>query len=156
VIRGARGEDAAAIAAIWTDVITGSTATFTTVPKTAGAVTDALAAQPFFVSETAGAVSGFATYGAFRAGPGYARTAEHSIHIAPAARGRGEGRALMAALEAHARGRTIHSMIAGLSAENAAGRGFHAALGYREVARIPQAGWKFGRWHDLVLMQKFL
>ena len=47
-------------------------------------------------------------------------------------------------------------MIAGISAENLAGIGFHAAIGYAEVARLAEVGWKFGRWYDLVLMQKFL
>jgi phosphinothricin acetyltransferase len=29
-------------------------------------------------------------------------------------------------------------------------------MGYTEVGRLPQVGWKFDRWHDLVLMQKIL
>ena len=33
---------------------------------------------------------------------------------------------------------------------------FHAKLGYHHTATIPQAGYKFGRFIDLVLMQKFL
>jgi phosphinothricin acetyltransferase len=47
-------------------------------------------------------------------------------------------------------------MIAGVSGENPEGRAFHARLGYAEIAIIPQAGYKFGRFMDLVLMQKFL
>ena len=76
--------------------------------------------------------------------------------ISPSARGRGLGRALMTRAEAEAKAMGHHSMIAGVAGENAGGAGFHAAIGYREIARLPQVGWKFGRWHDLVLMQKIL
>lgn len=81
---------------------------------------------------------------------------EHSIHLEPLARGQGLGRALMQAIETHALARGTHSMIAGVSGENATGIAFHAALGYRTVATLPESGFKFGRWLDLVLMQKFL
>lgn len=47
-------------------------------------------------------------------------------------------------------------MIAGISGENADGQAFHARMGYRPLAIIPEAGHKFGRYMDLVLMQKFL
>jgi phosphinothricin acetyltransferase len=47
-------------------------------------------------------------------------------------------------------------MIAAVAGENPGAAAFHAALGYAEVARLPEVGWKFDRWHDLVLMQKML
>ena len=74
----------------------------------------------------------------------------------PSAHGRGIGRALMTALEAHARAAGAHQMIAGVSGENQGGIAFHARLGYRQIATVAQAGFKFGRFIDLVLMQKFL
>ena len=103
-----------------------------------------------------GRVLGFASYDQFRAGNGYVHAMEHTVILAPEAHGRGLGRALMTAIEEHARIRGGHSMVAGVSGENAAGIAFHRALGYAHVGLLPQSGRKFGRWLDLVLMQKFL
>jgi len=156
VIRAGRPEDAEAIAAIWNQVIRETTQTFNTLEKDAAALADQIGAQPWFVADEGGGVLGFVTWTQFRSGTGYAHTVEHSVHVATSGRGRGVGRALMAAAEARARATGLHSMIAEVAGENAGGVAFHAALGYREVARLPEVGWKFGRWHDLVLMQKML
>jgi phosphinothricin acetyltransferase len=156
VIRTARPADSPAIAAIWNHIIRDTVATFTTEEKQPSAIAGAMASQPYWVAEDAGTVVGFATYFQFRGGPGYVHTMEHSVHITPSAQGRGLGRDLMAALEDHARKAGVHSLFAGISGENSAGLAFHAALGYAHTARLPQVGRKFDRWHDLVLMQKFL
>lgn len=156
MIRTARPADAPAIAAIWNHIIRDTVATFTTEEKQPSAITGAMASQPYWVAEDAGTVVGFATYFQFRGGPGYVHTMEHSVHITPSAQGRGLGRDLMAALEDHARKAGVHSLFAGISGENSAGLAFHSALGYAHTARLPGVGRKFDRWHDLVLMQKFL
>jgi phosphinothricin acetyltransferase len=62
----------------------------------------------------------------------------------------------LTATEAHAREEGAHQILAGVSSENADGIKFHLAMGYAEAARIRDAGYKFGRYMDLVLMQKFL
>ncbi|WP_322865650.1 N-acetyltransferase family protein [Aquicoccus sp. G2-2] len=158
MIRAARASDADAIAAIWNTVISETTITFTTTRKT----TNGLAADimtrgsGFLVAEESSEILGFATYFPFRNGPGYAHTVEHSIMLAPSAKGKGLGRALMDVLCENARAAGKHSLIAGVSGENAAAIAFHAALGFRVIARLPEVGRKFGRWHDLVLMQKML
>lgn len=157
MIRPATPEDAPAIAAIWNAVIRDSLATFTTVEKDP----DAIAAQikagaPWWVACLNNRVQGHATFGQFRGGPGYAHSMEHSIHLSKEAKGRGMGRALMAALEDHARATGVHIMIAGVSSENPEGLAFHSRLGYRECGRVLQAGRKWDRWLDLILMQKIL
>jgi len=161
MIRPAAEGDVAGILAIWNPVIRDTLATFNPVEKTAGDIARmiaerAAAGHGFLVAEGAGGIAGFATYGQFRGGAGYARTMEHTVMLAPSARGRGIGRALMGALEDHARAGGAKSMFAGVSAANPEGRAFHARLGYGEVAVLPAVGFKAGRWLDLVLMQKFL
>ena len=83
MIRAATPGDCAAIAAIWNPIIRDTLVTFTTAEKTAAeleAVLSTKAAEglPFLVAEMAGSIAGFATYGQFRVGPGYARTMEQT------------------------------------------------------------------------------
>lgn len=160
-LRPATPADAPAIAAIWNPFIRDSFVTFNAAEKSAQEVAELIdargaAGHGFLVAAEGDAVLGFASYGQFRAGVGYAHTMEHTILLAPGGRGRGLGRALMAALEAHAAAAGAHSMIAGVSAANPDGVAFHAAIGYAVIARLPQVGRKAGRWLDLVLMQKML
>ena len=157
MIRAATSDDTDAIRALWNLAIRETLITFNSVEKTASEVAQAVTAyDAFFVAEVAGQVVGFSGYGDFRVGIGYAHTKEHTIMLAPAARGHGLGRKLMQAVEDHARAQKVHSMIAGVSASNEMGVPFHTAMGYANVGIVPQAGRKFGAWHDLVLMQKLL
>lgn len=161
MIRPACADDIGPIVEFWNPLIRETTITFSSEEKTVPGLA-ALFAQRraegrgVLVAAQDGAVLGVALYGQFRAGNGYAHAMEHTIILAPVARGRGIGRALMAALEDHARRGGAHVMVAGVSAENRAGIAFHAALGHVETGRMPQVGRKFARWLDLVLMQKAL
>ncbi len=160
MIHRATPQDAAAIAALWNPCIRDTTVTFNPVEKSEADVArlildrDALGHATFVAMDTG--LLGFASYAQFRAGAGYATAMEHSILLAPAAQGRGIGRALIVAICDHARSAGAHQMIAGVSAENPDGVAFHAAMGFATIARLPEAGHKFGRFIDLVLMQKFL
>lgn len=160
-IRDATPNDAAAIAAIWNPVIRDTAATFNAQEKTAADIAQMITARQtdghaFLVATLDDRILGFATYSQFRGGIGYARTMEHTIILSPAATGQGTGRTLMRHLEQHARAAGAHSLFAGVSAENPAGLAFHSRAGFAEVARLQQVGHKFGRYMDLVLMQKFL
>ena len=157
MIRPAVKDDFPQIAKIWNQIIRDTAATFTNAEKEVVELVQANAAgRPFFVAEQDGKVVGFATYFPFRSGPGYARTKEHTIQLAPDARGKGFGRGLMEAVEDHARDAGVHTIWAGISSENPDGKAFHAALGYEEIAVLPEVGRKFGRWMDLILMRKVL
>ncbi len=160
-IRPVRGDDLAAILAFWNPLIRDTTVTFSSEERTPEGLAGMIAARraagrEFLVADEGGAVLGFASYDQFRGGNGYIHAMEHTVILAPEAHGRGVGRALMTAIEDHARARGGHVMVAGVSGENAAGIAFHRALGYAQVGVMAQTGRKFGRWLDLVLMQKLL
>lgn len=160
-IRAATEQDCPAISSIWNEVILKTDHTFNNIPVTEEALKAELAlkaktGQAFLLAEDSSAILGFATYGQFRKSNGYRNTCEHTIHLAPDAQGKGIGRALMTSIEHHAKQARVHSMIAGISHVNDRAVAFHASLGYTEIARLPEVGTKFGRWYDLILMQKIL
>ena len=156
LIRAAQTGDLSAVKSLWNAMIRDTTATFTTTQKTDTDLSDLLAARPdaFLVADIGGTCAGFITWGPFRAGPGYAHTAEHSVITAQHARG--TGRALMEAAMAQARAQGIHVLIAGISAENEGAVAFHRRLGFAKSGQLPQVGRKNGRWIDLILMSRDL
>ncbi|MFB2531291.1 N-acetyltransferase family protein [Paracoccus sp. p4-l81] len=157
MLRDATAADAPAIAAYWNPLIRTTTITFSSEEKSLSDLAAMIAERPWFlVAEVDGRVAGHATCAQFRGGNGYVHAHEHTIIVDPAAQAHGVGRALMTALEGRARDGGVHVMVAGISGENQAALRFHAALGYAETGRMPQVGRKFGRWLDLVLMQKCL
>ncbi len=112
---------------------------------------------PVLVAEEAGRVLGFSSFGEFRGGwAGYKHTVEHSVHVHADARGQGLGSALVAGLLPIARAMDKHVILGGIDADNAGSVRFHARLGFEQVAHFRQVGRKFGRWLDLVFMQRFL
>lgn len=111
---------------------------------------------PVLVAVEGDAVLGYASYGPFRAFDGYRQTVEHSVYVAEDARRRGAGSALLRALETEARRAGMHVLLGGIAADNAPSLALHEKLGFVETARMPQVGQKFGRWLDLVFMQKVL
>jgi phosphinothricin acetyltransferase len=157
IVRPAVPGDAAAVAAVQGHYVRNTMATFTSSEKTPDAWRqDILDGLPVLVAERAGTVVGFASFGPFRKGPGYAHAAEHSLYLAPDEQGRGAGRALMLALEAAAAGAGISVLVAGISGANPGAVAFHRRMGFAETGRMPGLGRKQGQELDLVLMQKKL
>jgi L-amino acid N-acyltransferase YncA len=117
------------------------------------------AGYPVVVAVVSEAVVGFASFGDFRDStkwPGYRLTVENTIHVRDEYWGAGIGRQLMNALIERATETGMHVMVAAVDGENVASIRFHQRLGFTEVARMAQVGTKFGRWLDLVLLQRVL
>ena len=160
-IRDAGLADLPALLAIYNEVIATSTAIYTEQPATLDdRVTwwNARVAQgyPVLVATDSSGVIGFASFGDFRAWPGYRFTVEHSVHVRADRRGAGAGTALMRVLLARAAAMGKHVMIAGVDADNQPSLQFHERLGFSRVAHFSQVGFKFGRWLDLVFLQRYL
>ncbi|TSE25299.1 Phosphinothricin N-acetyltransferase [Tepidimonas sediminis] len=162
LIRPSRDDDLPAIAALYGHHVRHGTGTFETEPPTVAEMAarraDVLAkGLPWLVAEVDGAVAGFAYGNWFKPRPAYRYSVEDSIYVAPQALGRGLGRALLAELLAQLEARGIRRVMAVIGdSANAASIGLHTALGFERAGVIPACGWKFGRWLDIVLMQRSL
>lgn len=109
--------------------------------------------EPLFVYDIGGEVAGYATYGAFRAYPAYQYTVEHSVYVHKNHYKKGIATKLMHALIDHAKVHEVKTMVAGIDKENEASMIIHEKLGFTYSGTIRNAGYKFGRWLDLVFYQ---
>jgi phosphinothricin acetyltransferase len=103
-----------------------------------------------------GTLLGFASYGTFRAWPAYKYTVEHSVYVHKEHRGQGIGRALMQQLVAEAESQQYHVMVGAIDVANAGSIALHEKLGFVHAGTIRQAGFKFGKWLDVVFYQRTL
>ena len=160
-IRPATAQDIPAITAIYNEVVANSNAVWT---EKQDSEADRLAwmkarqalGYPVLVAVEGESVLGYGTFGDFRAWPGYRYSVEHSVYIGKEYRGRGLGRIIVEELVTAATKLGKHVLIAGIDGSNEASLRLHAQMGFVEVARMPEIGRKFGRWLDLVFMQRML
>ncbi|TNM69242.1 N-acetyltransferase family protein [Streptomyces sp. NP160] len=89
----------------------------------------------------------------------YAGVVEHSVYVAPDARGRGVGRLLLDALIASTEAAGVWTVQSGVFPENTASLALHAAAGFRTVGvrerlGLMSHGPEAGRWRDVVLLER--
>lgn len=112
---------------------------------------------PYLVAELDGEVLGYCYAGPFRLRAAYRFTVEDSVYVSPNAVGKGVGKALLSTLIASCEALGLRQMCAVIGdSGNAASIGLHAALGFEKMGVFPSMGHKFGRWVDLVWMQRSL
>jgi L-amino acid N-acyltransferase YncA len=161
IIRAASEGDLPAILAIYNDAVLNTTAIWNDDlvdldNRRAWMTARAALGYPVLVAEEEGAVLGYGSFGDFRAFHGYRFTVENSVYVAANERRRGVASALLAALIEHASAIGKHVMVAGIAGENDISLRLHVRHGFVETARMPEVGQKFGRWLDLVFMQRTL
>ena len=112
---------------------------------------------PWLVADRGGQVLGYAYASHFRPRPAYRFCLEDSIYLRPEASGQGIGYWLLAELITQCEVRGARQMLAVIGdSANAVSIGVHRALGFARTGLLKAAGWKFGRWLDVVLMQSAL
>lgn len=160
-IRASRDEDVAGITALYATHVLHGTGTFETTPPSAeemaGRRADVLSkGLPYLVLESAdGGILGYAYCTWFKPRPAYRFSAEDSIYLAADAHGKGWGRALLAELARQAEAAGVRKLIAVIGdSGNAGSVGVHRAAGFTDVGVLRSCGWKFGRWLDVVLMER--
>jgi L-amino acid N-acyltransferase len=159
--RLAERRDAEALRDIYNVEVLESTVTFDLVPRS-------LAEQVAWIDEHSGghpaivavsdddSVVGFASLSPYRPRPAYAPTVEDSVYVHRDRRGHGIGRLLLGDLVELARSHGFHSAIGRIVGGHEASIALHRACDFEEVGRERQVGRKFGRWLDVVLMQRML
>jgi len=153
---------AEAILAILNEVIVNSTALYDYKPRSPESMIKwfegkAAGAYPVLgIVSDEGELLGFGSYGPFRAFPAYKYTVELSIYVHAAHRGKGLGKILLQELITCATAQEYHVMVAAIDKQNQTSIALHEKLGFTYSGTIAQAGFKFGRWLDLVFYQLIL
>jgi phosphinothricin acetyltransferase len=152
--------DAEAIRAIYNLEVTESTVTFDLVPRTPADQQAWLAGHvgvhPAVVAELDGEVVAFGSLAPYRSRPAYATTVEDSVYVRRDIRGRGCGRAVLGELVRLGTIHGFHAVMARIVGGHEASIGLHRACGFELVGVEREVGRKFGRWLDVVLMQRLL
>ncbi len=158
----AQNQDLAEIQAIYAHHVLVGTGTFEVVPPSIEEIAERHAAcvaagYDWVAARDATGVIGYGYYGAFRARSAYDWTVEDSVYVRDDVRGQGVGKALVSDLVARAEAKGFRQMLALIGdSDNVGSIGMHASLGFQRTGLIRACGVKFGRWLDVVIMQRAL
>ena len=160
-IRPAIESDLPDILAIYNHEIATSTSVYIDEPHTLEQRKEWFASKqaaklPILVMEDETGIAAFGSYGPFRPFPGYRLCVEQSLYVAETRRRRGYGKLVITALIETATAQGLHTMVAAIDTENEHSLELHRTLGFTPVGHLREVACKFGRWLDLVLMQKNL
>ncbi|WP_338847709.1 arsinothricin resistance N-acetyltransferase ArsN1 family B [Massilia sp. W12] len=153
-IRPASGDDAAAIAQIYSHYILHTTISFETEAVDGAEIAQRMqdvqaCGLPWLVLCAEGQVQGWAYASRWRTRCAYRGAVELSVYLAPQVCGRGWGEALYRALLQQVRAAGLHTAIGGIALPNPASVALHEKLGMRKVAHFEQVGRKFEQYIDV-------
>jgi phosphinothricin acetyltransferase len=159
-LRDAAPGDLPAITAIYAHHVLHGTGTFEEHPPDEADMARRIAAvqdegRPWLVAEENGQVLGFAYLTQYRPRSAYRYAGEDSVYVRDDIRGQGVGKALVAALLRRGEECGFRQVFAVIGdSENVGSIGLHVSLGFRQIGLMRSAGAKFGRWIDVVTMQR--
>jgi L-amino acid N-acyltransferase len=159
-VRAAVPDDAEAIRAIYNVYVETSTVTFDLVPRSLADQRAWLAARTgahtALVAVEDGVVVGFGSLSPYKERPAYSTSVEDSVYVDVTQHGKGVGKLLMGALVEAAQASGFHAVFARIVGGHEASIGLHAAFGFEIIGTEREVGRKFGRWLDVVVMEKLL
>jgi phosphinothricin acetyltransferase len=159
-VRLAIPADAEAIRDIYNLEVAESTVTFDLVARTLEQQQEWLAdhagAHPAIVAVRDGEIVGFGSLSPYKERPAYATTVEDSLFVHRGHRGEGVGRRLLVELLVLAKDHGFHTVIARIVGDNEASIRVHETCGFERVGVEREVGRKFGRWLDVVELQRLL
>lgn len=159
-VRVARAEDAEAMRAIYNVEVETSTVTFDLVPRSLSEQRAWLAARggahTALVAVIDGDVVGFGSLSPYKDRPAYSTSVEDSVYVRRDRQGLGIGRALLGELMATAEASGFHAVFARIVGGHEASINLHAAFGFEIVGTEKEVGRKFGKWLDVVVMERLL
>ncbi len=160
VIRDALDSDLPSIETIYNHYVATSTCTYQLEPLPLAERTAWFArhgaGHPVIVATDGEEVVGWGSLSGFRDREGYRFTVENTVYVDHRHHRRGIGRLILADLIRRARAIGHQTIIAGISAEQAASIALHASLGFTLGGRLARVGYKFDTWLDVVFMQLML
>ena len=159
-IRLAVAADFGAITDIYNHYVVASTSTYDDQPVTAEERVQAFELRPpihpVTVAVRDGEIVGYGALNPFRSRGGYRFTVENSVYVRPDCHRQGVGSAILTDQIERGQSLGLHVIVAVIDAEQSASIALHARYGFAEVGRMPQIGTKFGRWLDVIFMQRLL
>lgn len=158
LIRDVREADAARILAIYAPYVIDTDISFETEPPAPEAFAERIrgiqSAYPYLVCLVDGELAGYAYASKHHERAAYRYSVDVSIYVAPNFHRRGVGRALYLELFDRLKERGFYTAFAGITQPNEKSVGLHASLGFTEVGVFHRAGYKHGRWLDVLWMEK--
>lgn len=166
-LRMASTGDAPVLASIYAPYVRETAISFEYEPPSdrefAGRIAEVLERFPYLVAENNGEIVGYAYAHAYGVRKAFGWAVELSVYVRRDRRGLGVGRMLYEAMEVLLQAQNVtnlYVLVAGVDSEDEYlthdSQKFHLAMGYEYVGKLHKAGYKFGRWYDMITMEKII